>query len=222
MKSISVLVNARLGSSRLKDKLIRPFASSCLIDIALEKLDKLDFFDNRYLAAAEEELLKRVDNFSNIERLMRKPESVKPGVNPLMITFGHYLDIPSDYIFVMNPCLPCLKISTIKKAYEYFQDTDFSSYTSVVPTGDWIFNSNSVCLTKDDPTNVTTNKKITHYKGCHAFHIHTKQFIRDNHLLWTFKKDDPRMILIPDEEAYDVDNLYEFLLAEKAYLNKKI
>ena len=69
MKSISVVTNARLQSSRVTDKLMRPFADSSLIEIALEKLNDMDFFDQRYLAVAEEPLIDLVGNYSNVEVL---------------------------------------------------------------------------------------------------------------------------------------------------------
>ena len=114
MKSVSVVVNARLGSTRVKNKLMRPFADSCLIEIALEKLNGMDFFENRYLAAAEKPLIDLADKYKNIDVLKRSHQSVIPGVNPQSVTFAHYLEIPSDYIFVFNPCLPMITVLSSK------------------------------------------------------------------------------------------------------------
>lgn len=222
LKSISVVTNARLGSSRVPHKLVREFAGRSLLDIALEKLDNMDFFDHRYLAVAESELADMASRFSNIQILQRSPEAVKPGVNPLTVTFEHYLRVPSDYIFVFNPCLPCITIDTIKKAFDYFQSSDYNSYTSVVPTGDWIFDSNGYPLTVSDPRNVTTNKNMSFSKGCHAFHIHNKLFFASQQVLWTFTPNDPHLINIPSDEAVDVDTMNEFYLAEQAFLQKSI
>ena len=55
MKSISAVINARKGSTRVRNKLLRTFANTTLIEIALSKLNKMDFFDKRYLGVAEEE-----------------------------------------------------------------------------------------------------------------------------------------------------------------------
>ncbi|NJM31809.1 MAG: hypothetical protein HC848_01625 [Limnobacter sp.] len=43
MKTISVLVNARTKSTRMPRKLILPFAGTTLVDITLEKLDRMNF-----------------------------------------------------------------------------------------------------------------------------------------------------------------------------------
>ena len=201
----------------MPNKLLRRFHNTTLIDIALSKMNQMDFFENRFLAVAEEDLIKYGEKYSNVKILNRSIEAVKKGVNPLNLTFQHYLNIPSDYIFVFNPCLPLVKISTIKMAFEYFQNTCFNSYTAVIPTGEWIFDSYGNPLTIKDPSNVTTNKDVSFFKGCHAFHIINKKYFNDNEILWTFDKDNPHIIQIPYEEAVDIDTIEEFKLAELIY-----
>ena len=221
MKSISAVINARTQSTRVPNKLMRNFHNTTLIDIALNKLNNMDFFENRFLAVAEQELIDIGSKYGNVKVLKRNVAAVKKGVNPLNVTFEHYLNIPSDYIFVFNPCLPFVEISTIKAAFDYFQKTDFNSYTAVVPTGDWLFDSNGLALTIKDPNNVTTNKDISFFKGCHAFHIINKEYFRHNKILWTFEKNNPHIIEIPSDQAVDVDTLDEFDLAELKYKQKK-
>jgi CMP-N,N'-diacetyllegionaminic acid synthase len=218
MKTASVVINARLSSTRIPRKLLRPFAGSTLIEIALEKLNRMDFFEHRFLAVADDELIELGNNYDNVEILKRSPDAVKKGVNPQHITFKHYLSVPSDYIFVFNPCLPCIKVETIHKVFDEFMATDYPSYTAAVKTGDWIFDNDGNALTNSDPRNVTTNKNESFYKGAHAFHIINKAFFNENGFLWTFEKNDPHLIEIPEEEAVDVDKPIEFDLAEMYYL----
>jgi CMP-N-acetylneuraminic acid synthetase len=217
VKSISVVSNARLQSSRVPKKLVRPFAGRTLIEIALEKLDRMDFFEHRYLAVAEPELIELAKPFPNVEVLRRKNEAVKQGVNPQSVTFAHYREVPSDYVFVFNPCLPLLSVATIRRAFDYFQTTDHRSYTAVIKTGDWIFDSDGNALTNSDPANVTTNKNRTFYKGAHAFHIVKRSYFEETGQHWTFAPNDPHLIEIPEEEAADVDTEMEFALAELLY-----
>jgi CMP-N-acetylneuraminic acid synthetase len=217
MKSVSVVINARTQSSRVPNKLLRPFAGTSLIEIALAKLDKMDFFEKRFLAVADEELVQVGKRYPNVDILLRDGAAVKKGVNPLEVTFAHYLRVPTDWVFVFNPCLPMLTVETVKGAYDYFQQTAYNSYTAVVPTGDWIFDSDGRALTNADPRNATTNLKRTFFKGCHAFHIHNRAFFRENKILWTFAPHDPHLIKVPESEAVDVDTPEEFELAEQIY-----
>jgi CMP-N-acetylneuraminic acid synthetase len=220
MKTISVVINARLQSTRVSKKMIRPFAGKSLLQVALEKLNEMDFFEHRYLAVAEEELMEYAKPFDNVEILQRKVEAVKQGVNPQHVTFAHYCDVPSDYIFVFNPCLPFITVDTIRKAFDYFQENDFSSYTSVVKTGDWVFDSEGIPVTNTNPKNLTTNKDIQFYKAAHAFHIVNKEFFTTKGYHWEFIRNDPHMVKIPEEECVDVDTEIEFALAESLYMRR--
>ena len=132
MKNISIVINARTQSTRVPNKLIRKFSNSTLLDIALKKMDQMTFFDHRFLAVAEEDLMNIGSKYKHVEILNRDISAVKKGVNPLELTFEHYLKIPTEYIFVFNPCLPCINISTIKMAFDYFQNTNYNSYTAVM------------------------------------------------------------------------------------------
>lgn len=217
MKTISGVINARLESSRVPRKLLRPFAGTTLLEIALGKLDQMTFLGGRFLGAAEEELKRLAAGFPNVEVLDRDPAAVRKGVNPPEVTFAHYLRVPTDYILVFNPCLPFVSVDTIKRAYDYFQSTDFASYTSGVPTRDWIFDDQGNALTNADPRNVTTNIGRVFYKAAHAFHIVNKQFFRDHGYFWHFRPDDPHVIEIPESEAIDVDSELEFEFAEFCY-----
>lgn len=218
-KSISVVINARLNSSRLKKKLIRKFSDTNLLDIALKKLDKLSFFDHRFLATAESKIKKKVKNFKNIELLNRKKESVVKGPHHPLVTFEHYLRIPTDYIFVINPCAAHLKISTIKKAYEFFKKTSYKSYIASTITKDWIFDLRGNPLThknKNIYQNTSDNKPSI--KVTHSFYIIKKNnFKKNNGQCWTLKKNDPYLFIIPKEESFDVDDIYDFYLSEKIY-----
>ena len=220
MKTISAVTNARLQSSRVKQKMVRPFADKTLIEIALDKLNKMDFFDHRYLAVAEEELMTLAEPFPNIEILKRESASVQQGVNPQHVTFAHYCKVPSDYIFVFNPCLPFITVDSIKKAFDYFQENDHPSYTSVIKTGDWVFNSQGEPVTNTNPQNLTTNKDIQFYKAAHAFHIVNKKFFSTKGYHWDFIENDPHMIKISEEQCIDVDTEIEFDLAEALYLRR--
>ena len=222
MKNISAVINARLGSTRVPNKLMRSFADSNLIEIALEKLNQMDFFQNRYLAVAEDELIKLANKYENVEVLKRNPEAVKPGVNAQETTFAHYLRVPTDYVFAFNPCLPAITVGTIKNAYDYFQSTNFPSYTSSIPTRDWVFDNKGYALTNSDPRNLTTNKGKVYHKAAHAFHIVNKNNIEKNGYHWTFTPNDPHLIEIPIDEAIDIDDMLDFEFAEFYYQQNKL
>lgn len=218
MTTISVVINARTTSSRLPKKLVLPFAGSTLVDIALQKLNSLDFFEHRYFAVAEQELKDRMSGYSNIQLLERDPEAVKPGYNDHRKVFSHYQLIDSDYILWLNPCHPLLSAETLRNAVDYVKKTMFNSYTSVIPTTDWIFNDQGEPITNTKANMLSTAHSQQFYKVAHAFHVINKQFFLKNYQYWTLAKNDPALIQIPVEESPDVNDEMEFQIAEAAYL----
>jgi len=219
MKKISVLINARIKSSRTNKKLIRPYNNSTLIDIALEKLSKLDFFDYRFLAAADEQLINKINYYNNIELLNRKNQSVEPGPHHPLITFEHYKNIPTDYFFVMNPCSSFLSIETIKRAYEVFQNTSYNSYISVEKSRDWYFAETGEALThKKSSALQNTSDGDFYFRATHSFYIANKNFFLENQgMLWTLTQNDPFLIEIPSIEGIDVDTDTDFEISEFLY-----
>ena len=222
MRPISVLVNARIDSSRLKHKMIRSFGGTTLLDIALEKMNSLDFFEHRFLAVAETELKEIGRRYTNVEIMERKLESVAKGPHHPMITFEHYTRIPTKYFFVINACHAFLTVNTIRKAYDIFQETTYRSYISAAPTREWIFSPDGVALThKDSNALQNTSHGEIFYKATHAFYIADRDyFTGSNGKLWTLEQNDPYLILMPVDEAFDVDTKYEFEFSD--FLYKKL
>jgi len=220
MKTISVVVNARIGSTRVKRKLLRSFSNTNLLNIALKKVNKLNFFDNRFLAASDTEILKLADNYPNIKTIIRDKKATKTGVNPHEVTFAHYSLIPTDYIFVFNPCLPFITTNTIKMAFDYFQNTNFTSYTSVIETNDWIFDNEGRALTNTNPNNLTTNKNETFRKASHAFHIIKKSYFVKTKQHWDFTPNNPHLISMPKNESVDIDTMEDFNYSQYLYNEK--
>jgi len=220
MKNISIVFNARVSSTRVPNKLLRPFANSSLFEIALEKLSKAQFVDNIYAGIGDDELIKIAKNYPDIKILKREKDAIKKGTHAQSITFKHYGFVETDYIMVVNPCQPLLSLNTLEKAVNHFKRGDAISYTSAVKTGDWIFNSKGEALTIVDKNNVTTNKDVSFFKGCHSFHIINKNLFMKNGYHWEFKINDPGLILVPEDEIFDVDSLIDFDYTENKYLKK--
>lgn len=218
MATISVLINARTTSTRLPRKLVLPFAGTTLIDIALKKLDRMSFFSHRYFAVAEAELKVKAAAYNNIEVLERDPDAIRMGYNDHRKVFAHYEHIKSDYILWLNPCHPLLSSDTLQKAVHQVLETSYNSYTSVIPTTDWIFNDSGEPVTNTQASMLSTAHSPNFYKVAHAFHVIKKSFFLKDYQYWTLTRNDPALINIPVEESYDVNDEMEFHIAEAAYI----
>ena len=220
--TIAVIVNARTSSSRLPRKLVLPFAGTTLVDIALQKLDRLSFFSHRYFAAAEPELLDRAASHRSVEVLRRDPDAVTPGYNDHRKVFAHYERVMADYIFWLNPCHPLLSVETVEQAARTVLETRHNSYTSVIPTTDWIFDDRGRPVTNTEATMLSTAHSRRFFKVAHAFHVFNRAFFLKDYQCWTLTENDPAMLEIPVEESYDVNDEIEFRIAEFMYERQQV
>lgn len=221
MHSLSIVINARLKSTRVPNKLLRPFSNSTLFEIALEKISKIEFVDFIFVGIADDELISIAENYPKIKILKRDLESVRKGTHKQTLTFKHYFQIPTDFIMTVNPCQPLLSLESIKKGVDFFHNTEYNSYTSCIKIADWIFDEKGEPLTNRNKNNLTTNN-LDYYKGSHSFHIINKKFFQKNQYMWNFKSNDPALIEIENPiETLDVDTENEFEFTEFMY-NKLI
>ena len=217
MKSVCAVVNARLDTTGLPRKLVRPFAGTTLLEVALDKLNRMDFFASRYVAITDDELKPVVSRFENLGILDWKPAPLQQGRMASKETFAYYLSVPSEYIFVLEPSFPFLTAKTVQHAVEIFRTTDFPSYISGVESRDWIFDREGNALTNSDPRNVTTNVGRLFYKAVDAFRFIQRDFFRRHGCFWSLRQNDPHVIPIPEAEAVQVRNEIEFMYAEFCY-----
>ena len=222
MVTITAMIMGRTLSTRVPRKLIRDFGGTTILDIALEKLNRMDFVDSRYLAVAEDELAEKCNKYSHIEVMWRKPESILQGDVAHTIRQEHYTRVKSDYILIFNPCHPFIELETLKDAISFVRETKFNSYTSVIPSVDWIFNKNGDPITNKNPKIVSTTETGKLFKVAHAFHVIKPEFLRKNGLLWSFTKNDPCLLEISEKEALDIDTELEFTISELLYNHTKL
>ena len=217
MPSVGLVVNGRLSSTRCPRKLIRPFSGTTLFDISLTKLSTLSSHVNTYVGVADQELINISSNYPNVKLLRRSQLAIQPGYGDHREIFAHYKLIDADYIMWINPCHPLLSIESILKAVDIVQKSQFNSYTSVVPTTDWIFASDGLPITNKKPNMISTAHCDSYMKVAHAFHIFRKDLFLRTFQHWTLTPNDPSLIQIPDSENFDVNTELEFTIAELAY-----
>ena len=215
MRSISIVINARLSSSRLPNKLIKPFCGSTLIELALSKLSSIKC-SGKYLAAYDPEIIELYKPFSkDIALLDRDPESVAKGMVSHKVAFKHYGNVTDEYIMVMNPCHPFAKISVYEKAMNQFMYGSSESMTSVVKKTNIFFNENHTVVNSSSGTEIQTHKQEPLYEMAHVFHIiNRSRFIEQNALMWEYKHKDPELFVVDKLSALDVDEELDFKMCQ--------
>ena len=125
---IKALIPVRSGSKRVKNKNIRPFAGSNLLEIKINQLKRIKRLDGIVVNSNDDEMLSIARNLG-VETVKR--DEYYAGDN---VTNEMYKNIAqncsSDIIMYTNVTSPCIKDSTIEAAIDfYFANND--KYDSV-------------------------------------------------------------------------------------------
>ncbi len=217
-EDISIFFQARKASRRCQNKMLRPFANSCLIDICLEKLNQLTSYPV-YFGIAESEFLAKAYQYPNIQVIQRSEESSGSDSDPKKI-FQALISIPTPYVCWINPCHPLLQKETIENAIDYFLDSSAKSLTSVITKTGWFYDINGEPLTNRS-IQADTSMSDGIYQVAHAFHIYRKEQMLATGRPWENKNHDPLLFEIPLLEASDIDNEEEFIMVEALYQSFK-
>jgi len=217
MKYIA-LGNGRLNSSRLKNKLLLPFANSTLAEIAIKKISNLNNFDNLYYAAFENELIdlcKKYLDHSSI--IIRNKESAEANY-PITLIHNYLKNIDFDFCMWINSCHALLKQNTIDSAIDFFKKNKFNSMTAVIKKKTWFYDDKKLPINDKDPVKqILTQDSSPIYEVVHAFHIFNKDHLFTTNTYWNNEINDPYLYEIDYIESLDIDNLNEFIISESVY-----
>jgi len=212
---IAGVIQARIGSTRCKNKMLRNFADTNLISLALEKFSKPTTAFKLYFAAYEPELLSIGEKFE-CDIVQRNEESAKG--ERIEVVMNYLNDIQEDIVVFINPCHTFLKLSTIENAVNKFIDSNAKSMTAVVKSHTWYYHLNGSPINFLDPTNLNTKSTTPVFEVTHAFHIfYRERFLKDGYF-WEHGNGDPLLYEIPTLESVDIDTELDFIKAESLYM----
>ena len=216
MKTIAGIIHARKDSTRCPNKHLRPLGNTTLIDVALDKLSKLDL-DEKYLAVHDQELKDKV--IDGVKILHREYESVAPGNAPHNIMYKHLENVKSDYIVNLNPCQPFLEVDKLQQIITLFKYSNFDSMITAKRERNfyWGDDKNPINFKPNDRLSTTTGPWVD--VATHSLVIYKKQYMLDNWELFPNIKDNPYPFVIDwsEKELLDVDTEIDFKLVESYY-----
>ena len=216
MKTLAGIIHARKNSTRCPNKHLRPLGNTTLIDVALDKLSKLDL-DEKYLAVHDQELKDKV--IDGVKILHREYESVAPGNAPHNIMYKHLENVKSDYIVNLNPCQPFLEVDKLQQIITLFKYSNFDSMITAKRERNfyWDDDKNPINFKPNDRLSTTTGPWID--VATHSLVIYKKQYMLDNWELFPNTKDNPYPFVVDwgEKELLDVDTEIDFKVVESYY-----
>ena len=214
-------MTVRKSSTRCKNKLLRSYAGTTLIDIALNKISKIDDHEV-FVGAYEREFKEKIKSYPNITLIERSKESAYitgSEQNAGKKLFEMYNKLDHKWIFWINPCHAFLKIKTIQKAIKKFSQIPNRSMTSVKKLNGWYYDKNGKPLNHQNDSYMGVRETDYLYIADHAFHAYERTMPLKGKY-WDNIVGDPYLYTIDYDEAYDIDTEDDFLISEALYKSK--
>src|SRR3990167_9063908 len=229
LKEIAFLIQARTESVRVPEKLIRPFAGTTLFEIAVEKvcssklINKYDF----YSFIRDPRLIEIIVKYGS-KMILRSEKSCEEPISLKQLT-GEWVDLLKDkykYFILLNPCNAIVSIETIDKFINDFICSDVRGMTAVVSGRNFIFGEDGRILPKYDApeeykTSLESKFLEKHYQLANTLYAGTIEDLDNGIYMGDFKTPDfPKLFEKSQKKFFDIDEKFQFDLAEYVYNSK--
>ena len=224
-EEVAVIVQARLSSERVPQKMIRPFAGTTLLDIFLEKVKRSQVIkpENFYLAVHENEL-KEIGNKHKAQIFHRSKKSANSEGTPLGELYEWWDKIPFKYAVLINACAPMLTIQTIDRFISEYINSEADGMFGVTEKKNYFWNKNGKMITNWPSDQECMNTKFVEktYEAAHCLYAGRLDKIGEGIWMGDFRKTgDISLFEMKEEEVLDIDYPWEFKAYEAVFENKE-
>lgn len=225
-RKVAVVIQARMNSQRVKEKMIRKFGDYSLFEIALRKLVGSMNIPTRdvFIAVGEEPLIDIAKKypFNIYERSKESCDSTnstEPDSLRLLYEWYQYLqDKGYTHVVLVSSCNPLLSIGTIDAFYRKFVDEDLDGLFSVTEKHNFYWGKDGKTITDWKGMKLMNTRKIdVVYEGAHCLYGSKISFIEDECWMGDTSPPTPELFVVHDIEAVDIDTEMDFKVAEILY-----
>jgi len=219
INDICFIVQARLGSTRVPGKMLRPFAGTTLVDILFEKFKNSNIIskDNIYFSAWEQDL-KDIAKNHNINVFHRSEQSAFSEGEPLSEIYEWYNELPFKYVVLVSACNPLLKIETIDSFVEQFVNSDKEGAFAVFEKKTYYWNKDGKSITDWNGATIMNTKIVEPiYEAAHCLYASRMDIIGKGHWMDTSSPPQPELVVMNELEAFDIDYEWQFKVGEQLY-----
>lgn len=218
LSEIAVVVQARLNSERVPQKMIRPFNDTTLFGLVLDKL-KASKHDLNIFASVHEEELVHIAAEREINIYKRSHESANNDNSLQKIYEWHnkLQEIGYKYVVLVSGCNPLLKTETIDKFIEQFMSQEDENLFAVIEKKQYYWNKEGKLITPwpEDQTIMNTKAVEPTLEAAHVLYASRLDIIKDDRWMGDFQKEGGIKLFVMDElESFDIDYEWQFNVAE--------
>jgi len=215
---VAIIVQARLNSERVPQKMIRPFNGTTLFGLILDKLKlskhKLGIFASVY----EKELVDIAIN-KQVNLYKRSYESANND-NSLQKIYEWHTELQKQgykYVILISGCNPLLKVSTIDKFIEQFLTQKEENLFAVIEKKTYYWDKEGKLTTPWPSGQTIMNTKVVEptLEAAHVLYASRLDLIKEDRWMGDFQKEGGIKLFTMDElEAFDIDYEWQFNAAE--------
>lgn len=217
---ITAVIPIRKGSQRVKDKNLRPFAGTTLLDNKIKMLLKVPEIDEIVVNTNSEAAIEFVElEYEGTKvRAQRREEYYASSQCSGSEFFKHLGEVTDTDIFIYAPCTsPFVKPETvsacIKKFLENLEKNDYDCVSTVSSIKEFMWLDGKAI--NYDPLNAPNSQNLPNVVALNfgTTVVSRENLIRNHNIIG--KK--PDFIITSDIEAIDIDTPLDFYIAEQMY-----
>lgn len=217
---ITAVIPVRKGSQRVKDKNLRPFAGTTLLDNKIQMLLKVPEIDEIIVNTNSEAAIEIIElEYAGTKvRAQRREEYYASSQCSGSEFFKHLGEVTDTDIFIYTPCTsPFVKPETVSECIKKFlynlehNDYDCVSTVSSVKEFMWL---NGKALNYD-PLNAPNSQNLPDVVALNfgTTVVKREDLIKNHNIIGK----NPDFVLTSDIEAIDIDTPLDFYIAERMY-----
>ena len=221
LDEIAVIVQARLGSQRVPQKMLRPFAGTTLMDIYLQKISQTTRLPlkNIYASVYEEELVAVCEKYP-VQIYRRSKESADSEGTPMGLMYEWWDQIPFKYCVLVNACAPFLRLETIENFVEAYAQTESDGLFGVIEKKNYYWGEDFTLQTPWPEGQAVMNTKFvdTTYEAAHCLYAGRLDKIGAGVWMGDFMiPGDIQLHPMDEREVFDIDYEWQFEYYENLY-----
>jgi len=222
LDEIAIVVQARLNSQRVPQKMIRPFADTTLYDLVLEKIkEALPSKQEHIWASVYEPELVEIAKKQGVNIFNRSHESANND-NSLQKIYEWHDKLPNNYKYVMlvSGCNPLLKPETIREFYNELVLQDEENLFAVMEKKQYYWNKEGSLVTPWPESQTIMNTKVVEptSEAAHVLYASRLDIIKDDRFMGDFEREGGiKLFPMAELEAFDIDYEWQFKVGEILY-----
>ena len=222
IEDILFIVQGRVNSKRVSQKMIRDFCGTTLFYIAIDKVldSKIIPKENFYVSIYDTEL-KDIAKQKGVNIYNRSYESANND-NSLQTIYEWHDKLPFKYVVKINGCSPLLKTKTIDNFVKQFLEQEEENLFGVIQMNDYFFNKDNELVTPwpENQTIMNTKAVESTYKAAHCLYASKMDIISENRFMGNFEDGEIKLYVLDELECFDIDYEWEFKVGELLWSNQ--